>query len=137
MDSQTCAQDSIRDDDLITLEMACELYFRGPITPNSLKTEHRRGNLTFYKFGGKVFTTPAAIREMKEKCRVQKSPQGSGSEKKKTAGSGSSSTGQNRSAQAALNQTLNKLKSDSGITKPKSTNQPTASIHKLSPSQTR
>ena len=52
------------DTDPITLREASQLVLRGVITVSALRSEMNRGNLT----------TPAAIREMMDKCRVQIPP---------------------------------------------------------------
>ncbi|KZM46962.1 hypothetical protein OA90_26595 [Labrenzia sp. OB1] len=125
------------EDTPITLAEACKVLFRGAIKPATLKAEAERGKLVLEKIGRAYFTTPKAIREMREQCRVQEKPQGSHLEKTHQENNGSSGTGQNTFAQAALNQTLKELKSGSKNTLRKSTNRPTASILDLSQSRTR
>ncbi len=126
------------DETPITLSEACKVLFRNTIKPATLKAEAERGKLVLEKIGRSYFTTPKAIREMREQCRVQEKPRGSGSAKTKTvADNGSSSTGQNRPAQAALLKTLEGLSKGSRNTSPRNTSRPTASIHDLSPSRTR
>jgi hypothetical protein len=41
------------------------------VTVSALLAEVKRGNLAVVKIGKDLFTTPAAIREMREKCRVR------------------------------------------------------------------
>lgn len=66
----------MNDDTLLTLKDACEIYFAGKVTPATLKAEHGRGNLALSKIGRAWFTTPADIRMMREKCRVEVEAQG-------------------------------------------------------------
>lgn len=60
----------ITDDTALTLNEACRIFFRDAIKPASLRAEARRGNLTLLRIGKRDFVTPAAIREMKERCQV-------------------------------------------------------------------
>jgi hypothetical protein len=56
----------------LTLKDAAERY---GFTVATLRAEIARGRLTKYRIGKKDWTTPADIREMVEKCRVeQKAP---------------------------------------------------------------
>ncbi len=59
------------DTDPITLSEASALVLRGVVTVSALRAEADRGNLVTMKIGKNLFTTPSAIREMMEKCRVQ------------------------------------------------------------------
>jgi hypothetical protein len=61
---------SILDTDPITLTEASRVVLRGVVSVSALRSEIRRGNLAVEKIGKNLFTTPAAIREMREKCRV-------------------------------------------------------------------
>jgi hypothetical protein len=56
---------------LITLKDACDIFFGGKISVATLKAEHMRGNLELSKIGRAYFTTPADIKAMREKCRVE------------------------------------------------------------------
>src|ERR1700693_1074877 len=108
----------LADDDAITLEEACELFFRGTISPSTLRAEARRGRLAVMRIGRRDFTTPAAIREMKEACRVQPKELGSISslsvETRKALSStpphGSFATDPLSAAQAAVLATAKRLK---------------------------
>lgn len=82
----------IDDDDPITLAEASRVVLHGAVTVSALRAEVLRGNLTVERIGKNLFTTRAAIREMREKCRVKPSRQGSISEKTKAAEPGSSGT---------------------------------------------
>lgn len=59
------------EDDPITLQEACDLVFRGAITPWSLRAEAGRGNLKLIKVGRRQFTTLADVRRM---CLEKQSP---------------------------------------------------------------
>jgi len=59
------------DTDPITLTEASRVVLRGVVSVSALRSEVRRGNLAVEKIGKNLYTTPAAIREMRDKCRVQ------------------------------------------------------------------
>jgi hypothetical protein len=87
----------LNDDTPITLQEACDLYFRGIITPAALRAEHGRGMLTIFRVGRQDFTTLRFVRTMQEnKCRAQDPAPASGSTRpaKRTP----SSTGESQSA---------------------------------------
>ena len=63
-------RDELHNDDPITLAGASKLLLRGMVTVSALRAEIERGNLVAEKIGKNLFATPAAIREMREKCRV-------------------------------------------------------------------
>jgi hypothetical protein len=88
------------------------------LTAAALRTEAKRGRLVISRVAGKDFTSVAEIREMFERCRVSPRESDSGfarhGEAKKLASS--SETAQNRSAQAALNLSLLRLKESSPTT---------------------
>lgn len=109
------------DTDPITLREASALL-RGKVTESALRAEIKRGNLAVERIGKNLFTTPAAIREMREKCRVMPNPRDSTSEKTApAAGSGSSATGERTSELTALKASVNALKQGSLSTLRKST----------------
>ncbi|MEW9808721.1 hypothetical protein [Mesorhizobium marinum] len=64
----------LRDTDPITLTEASRVVLRGIVTVSALRSEIKRGNLAAEKIGKNLFTTPAAIREMRANCRVKPSP---------------------------------------------------------------
>jgi hypothetical protein len=105
----------------ITLQDACEMVFRGSITPASLRAEQRRGNLSTFKIGRTIFTTLHDLREMQDKCRVVRKDHASTSIKVEC--NGLSETDRTLSALAALNQTVKGLKSGSLNTSAQNTNQ--------------
>lgn len=86
------ARKEIEDDDPITLETASKVVLRGAVTVSTLRAEIKRGNLGVLRIGKNLFTTPADIREMKNRCRVQLSRPDSTSETTAAKGSGSSGT---------------------------------------------
>lgn len=88
----TRALDDLADDSPITLTEASELVLRGAVTVSTLRAEIKRGNLAVEKIGKNLFTTPAYIKQMRERCRVQSSPPASTSERTETNPSGSSGT---------------------------------------------
>src|ERR1035437_9266921 len=55
------------DNDTITLKDAASHF---GFTVYTLRAEAERGHLTTYKIGKRLYTTPADIREMVSKCRV-------------------------------------------------------------------
>lgn len=61
----------IGEDDPITLQDACDIVFRGAITPWSLKAEAGRGKLKLFKVGRRQFTTLRAVRAL---CQGKPSP---------------------------------------------------------------
>jgi hypothetical protein len=74
------------DTDPITLVEASKIVLRGIISVSALRAEIRRGNLTVERIGKNLYTTPAAIREMREKCRVMPNPQDYTSERPRSKG---------------------------------------------------
>jgi hypothetical protein len=68
------------EDEPLTLAEACQLIFRGTISPATLRAEAERGRLVIERIGRRDFVTRRAIREMRKKCEMapeQKAP-GSG-----------------------------------------------------------
>ncbi|WP_426418179.1 hypothetical protein [Bradyrhizobium genosp. A] len=100
----------LTDDTPITLEEACELYFRGIITAASLRAEHARGMLTIFRVGRQDFTTLRFVREMQErKCQLQNAASGS----TKSAERGPSSTAEIESALVAARASFKALRASS------------------------
>ena len=64
-------REDLLDTDPITLKEASELLLRGIVTVSALRSEIRRGNLVVERIGKNLFTSPAGIREMRERCRVK------------------------------------------------------------------
>jgi hypothetical protein len=106
------------DTDPITIGEASRLL-RGIVSESALRSEIRKGNLIAYRIGKNLFTTPAALNEMREKCRVQQNRPDSTSEK--TIEPGSSATATATDELAALKATVRGLKNGSLSTLRKST----------------
>jgi hypothetical protein len=106
------------DTDPITIGEASRLL-RGIVSESALRSEIRKGNLIAYRIGKNMFTTPAALNEMREKCRVQQNRPDSISEK--TIEPGSSATATATDELAALKATVRGLKNGSLSTLLKST----------------
>lgn len=109
------------DTDPITLSEASKVVLRGVVTVSALRAEIRRGNLAVERIGKNLYTTPAAIREMRDKCRVMPNPQDYTSERTEAKASGSSATGEKTSELAALKASVQALKNGSLSTLRKST----------------
>jgi hypothetical protein len=122
------------DDAPLTLTEACDLFFRGRVTPATLRAENRRGTLRIMRIGRADFVTPSAVREMMTKCQdPQKEPDSISIQK---TDSGSSETERSQSALAAARQIGQELKKHSGNTLPRNSNQSPAKVIPLnSPSR--
>ena len=100
--------DDTGNNDAIPLKEAAKRF---GFTLSTLRTEDRRGRLTTYRIGKKLFTRPSDIRRMVEKCRVVRKAQDFTSI---TDGSnGLSETERTSSALAAAKETVLMLKSAS------------------------
>jgi hypothetical protein len=107
------------DTDPITLGDASHVVLRGIVSVSALRAEINRGNLVAFRIGKNTFTTPAAVREMMEKCRVKPSLPASISDQ--TTAPGSSATVDATSELAALKASVSALKSGSLSTLRKNT----------------
>jgi hypothetical protein len=107
--------------DPITLLEASRIVLRGVVSVSALRAEIKRGNLVVERIGKNIFTTPAAIREMRTKCRVQPNRPASTSEKTVEALSGSSGTMASIDELAALKASVGALKGGSLSTLRKNT----------------
>lgn len=118
----------------MTLSEACAVFFRGKITPATLRAEAKRGRLKLMRVGRAHFVTPAAMREMMTKCLdPQKVPDSTGTPPKEP---GSSGTDRSLDALAAAKAIANELKKGSGRTSPKNSSPPSAKVLSFgSPSQ--
>lgn len=96
------------DHDTITLKDAASHF---GYTVSTLRAEADRGRLTIYKIGKKYYTTPADIREMVQKCRVER--RGRDFTLIRSESSGSSETERTESALARAKETALRLKSTS------------------------
>jgi hypothetical protein len=98
------------DDEPMRLAEACEKLLKGRLTVSGLRREARRGTLEITRIANKDFVTPAAIREMLDRCRVNARPPLSSSRPSAPApATGASATEIARSRQDALNLTLKAL----------------------------
>ena len=98
----------IGDHDVITLRDAAEHFGFSVYT---LRTEADRDHLVIYKIGKRFYTTPADVKEMIRKCRVEQ--KGRDFTLIRNASSGSSETERASSALAAANETALRLKNSS------------------------
>ncbi len=112
----------LADDDPVTLAEACKIAFRDAVTPRTLRAEASRGRLDVFRIGKRDFTTLRSVREMQEKCRVDR--QGRGSISTDDARRGLSETAHLSSARAAASATVQELKRLSKNTSGKSTGRP-------------
>lgn len=96
------------DHDTITLRDAASHF---GYTVCTLRAEADRGRLTIYKIGKKYYTTPADIREMVQKCRVEQ--KGHAFTLIRSEANGSSGTEAVSSALERARETAQKLKSTS------------------------
>ncbi len=99
------------DDEPITLKEACEIRYRNRIKVASLRSEIERGRLDILRIGRTDFTTLRKLREMERRCRVEKQARASTSID--DGDNGLSETEYLLSAQAALAQTVQRLKGNS------------------------
>lgn len=111
----------IGDDEPVTLAEASRIILRGIVSVSALRAEIRRGNLAVERIGKNLFTTPAAIREMRSKCRVMPNRQDYTSEKTEGKASGSSETAAKTSELDALKASVRALKTGSLSTLRRST----------------
>jgi hypothetical protein len=70
------ATEPYHDDDPITLHEAARIVFRGTVSAAVLRREIDTGRLEAFKVGRRYFVTLAAVRAMRERCRVQPRAQG-------------------------------------------------------------
>ena len=117
------------DTDPITLSEASEILLRGKVSRSALYAQYQKGTLACERIGKNLFTTPAAIREMREKCRVKPSLPASISAP--TTAPGSSATVDATSEQAALKGIAAALRSGSLTTSRKNTRRDRQSAENL------
>ncbi len=100
----------VTDDTPLRLQEAAQIAFPlGNMKASGLRVEIERGNLTASRIAGRYFVTLASIREMMDRCRVQKHHPDCGSDRQQQTAppSGSSRTAAIAKAQAALKAKLN------------------------------
>ncbi len=74
---------AIRDDDPLRLDIAARLAFPdGSMTVAVLRRERDAGRLAVERIGNRDYTTIAAIKEMREQCRLAPNPRDSGSDQR-------------------------------------------------------
>jgi len=93
------------DHDAITLKDAAAHF---GFTVSTLRTEADRGRLTIYRIGRAYYTTPADVREMVVKCRVEQ--KGRDFTLIQSENNGLSETDRASSALAAANETVLRLR---------------------------
>ena len=98
----------IADDQPLTLEHAAEIFLGDRQKVSTLRAEAKRGNLVISKMGRNYWTTLAACKEMRDKCRVEAQAPASGTTS--SAKRGQSSTAEPATAQGAALRTLGALK---------------------------
>ena|SRR5690242_5994427 len=123
----TEAAEKLPDDEPITLKEACEMHYRNRIKVASLRAEAARGRLDIFRVGRTDFTTIKNIREMERRCRVEK--QAHVSTSTGDGNNGLSETEHVSSAQAALKQTVRRLKGNSQNTSGRNTARNPARTH--------
>lgn len=104
-----------REKDTITLKDAATHF---GFTVSTLKAEAGRGRLTVYKIGRRYYTTPADVRAMVARCRVE--PKVRDFTLTRNADNGSSETERASSALDAANATVLRLRNSSRNTSAKS-----------------
>lgn len=107
------------DNDAITLKDAASHF---GFTVCTLRAEADRGHLVIYKIGKRFYTTPADIREMVIKCRVEQKAHGFTLIQSES--NGQSETEAASSAQARAREIVTRLKSTSRNTSAANTNHP-------------
>ncbi|WP_051346204.1 hypothetical protein [Bradyrhizobium sp. th.b2] len=104
------ARPELTEETPITLQEACDLYFRGIITEVSLRAEHARGMLTIFRVGRQDFTTLRFVREMQErKCRANP----------EAPAARSPSAAEREAACAALRATIQRMKNSAPRIRPR------------------
>lgn len=118
------------DEEMLLAEYIAVFYPRGPLKVASLRTEIRKGQLIHARFAGKLFVTPANVRQAFQRssaCPVPvKAPASTFAKAESTAEqavssltSGASSMEREKLAQAALATALAKLSPPSPPTSPR------------------
>lgn len=105
----------IGDDEPVLLSAAVDLFFApGMMKLSTLRTEARKGRLATSRVAGKDYVTRSAVKDMFERCRVERSRPASKSAPSQTdEESGSSETASGIDGQDALRRKLAKLKNGS------------------------
>lgn len=120
------------DEKMLLAEYIAVFYPRGPLKVASLRTEIRKGQLIPERFAGKLFVTPADVRQAFQRspaCPVRaKAPASTSARAESTVVpaarspmSGASSMDREKLAQASLATALNRLSPPSPPTSPRNT----------------
>jgi hypothetical protein len=64
-------QSDVKDDVPLTLKDAAERF---GFSVSTLRAQAGRGTLTIYRIGRRLYTTPADVKEMVRRCRVEPKP---------------------------------------------------------------
>ena len=93
--------------ELLTLNEACERFFRGLIKPSTLRARAAEGKLRLTRIGKRHFVTAEDLAAMVRRCRDEpRDPASTSTNARAASPSGSSETERIRSARAALRATL-------------------------------
>jgi hypothetical protein len=115
------------DDPPITLQEACKLYPRASFKVATLRAASGRGELHIFLLGRRYHTTESAMREWVRKC--QDAVRRRDCISTESEASGLSETDRALSAQAALSQTVEKLKKSLLNTSDKNTSRRVGQTH--------
>jgi len=110
-------------DDPVPLGLAPKLFFpAGGVTIRSLRTEISKGRLVVERIAGKDYVTKRAIKQMRNKCRVQpKAPASTSGVGKGENRNGLSETERKKRSLAAAKAMNKMLRESSQSTSPKNT----------------
>jgi hypothetical protein len=117
----------------LRLDVAAQIAFPDEsMGVSGLRNEIKKGNLPFERIAGKLYVTLDGIKQMREKCAVQKDRNSTCASRDAEAANADGSSSiptpdRAKLAQAHLNQIAQRLKSSSTIS-PKSTNQTSAAV---------
>lgn len=98
-------------DAMLTLQEACDLFFRGRITPDTLWAEKRRGRLAIVRIGRADWVSPTAMRELMSCPDQPKVPESGSPPESKSGSSGTARILDAQVAAKAIAQELKKARS--------------------------
>lgn len=116
----------VHEDTPLTLDKAAQTLLNGVVKAATLRAAIHRGELAFERLGRTITVTARDVKEWREFCRVK--PKERGSMQTADAVNGSSVTGHDSSALAALLLSANRLIKPSLSTSQKNTSQPSAAV---------
>lgn len=120
-------REHVTDDTPLRLDVAAALaYPDGSMTVSGLRREIARGRLDVEHTAGRYYTTLAAIKRMREACRVRRSVPASTSAP--VTATGTSETDSESAALAALKLTAQELRKPSRPISPRNTNRRSAKV---------